>query len=330
MHTYREFLEIINLEIDRIGENDFTKEPMNLYDPIKYSLKSGGKRIRPVLCLMTAEMFGEDYANCIHTALAIEIFHNFTLIHDDIMDKSDKRRGNDTVHKKWNENIGILSGDAMTVLSLAYIIKTKKNLEKILEIFSETALEICEGQQYDMDFESTIDVSENQYIEMIRLKTAVLLATSLKAGAVLANANEEETKKLYDLGINLGLAFQLQDDLLDVFGNDKKFKKKLGGDIVENKKTYLLIQSLNLANEKQKKELTDLLSIKKYNKEEEKDKKINAVKKIYQELSIEHITNQKIEYYFQEADKIFDSLSIEVKKKKYLKEGIDMLKGREY
>jgi len=323
MHNYEEFLKIVNSKIQKI---DFPKEPRNLYEPIKYSLESGGKRIRPVLCLMAAEMFGEDYVNCINTALAIEIFHNFTLLHDDIMDKSDTRRGKLSVHKKWNENIAILSGDAMTVLSLAFIIKTKKNLVKILEIFTQAALEICEGQQYDMDFETTLNVSEDQYIEMIRLKTAVLLATSLKSGAVLANVDEKETKKLYDLGINLGLAFQLQDDLLDVFGNDEIFRKKLGGDIVENKKTYLLIQALNLANEKQKEELTHWLSTKEFDKEE----KINAVKNIYKGLNIENITKRKIEYYFQEADKIFESLNVKIEEKKYLKEGIDMLKGREY
>ena len=326
MYNYTEFLATINSEIDKINENDFSKEPRNLYEPIKYILGLGGKRIRPVLCLMAAEMFGEDYVNCINTALAIEIFHNFTLMHDDIMDKSDLRREKATVHKKWNENIAILSGDAMTVLSLAFIIKTKKNLEKILDLFTKTALEICEGQQYDMDFESTLDVSEDQYIEMIRLKTAVLLATSLKSGAVLANADEEEAEKLYNLGINLGLAFQLQDDLLDVFGDPKKFKKVLCCDIVGNKKTYLLIKALDLANEKQRKELTHWLSIHDF----DKDLKITSVKDIYEELNIEGITQQKIAYYFQEADRIFDSLNVEPDKKKYLKEGIDFLRGREY
>lgn len=326
MNDYKKFLEIINSEIDRVGKNDFTKEPKNLYEPIKYTLESGGKRIRPVLCLMAAEMFGEDYQNCINTALGIEIFHNFTLVHDDIMDKSDKRREKNTVHKQWNENIGILSGDAMTALSLFYLIKTKKNLEKILDIFTKVALEVCEGQQYDMDFESTLDVSENQYLEMIRLKTAVMLAASLKSGAVLANANEEETEKLYDLGVNLGIAFQLQDDLLDVFGDPQKFKKTLCCDIVDNKKTYLLIKALSLANQTQKKELTNWFTIETFDKED----KITAVKNIYKELDIEHITNQKIESYFREANRIFESLNVAAEKKQFLKEGIDMLKGREY
>ena len=233
-----------------------------LYRPIDYVLSMGGKHLRPSLMLMACNIFSEDIAPAIKPAIGIEIFHNFTLLHDDIMDKADSRRGKPTVHKKWEENVAILSGDAMLIKAYQYISTCpEKRLSKILEVFSQTAIEVCEGQQYDMDFEKESLVTEEMYLKMIRLKTAVLLGASLKIGAIIGGANQHEANCLYDFGINIGIAFQLKDDLLDVYGNSKKFGKTIGGDITCNKKTFLLIRTINKANEKEKEELEKWLNI---------------------------------------------------------------------
>ena len=322
MLDFETISKIINLKIEKFN---LSNRPENLYLPIKYSLNGGGKRIRPVLCLLANEMFDGNINDAIDVAIGIEIFHNFTLLHDDIMDNSDIRRGLATVHKKWNNNIAILSGDAMTIIAYQNIIKAKNNLKEILKVFSKTALEICEGQQYDMDFENRLDVSETEYLEMIKLKTAVLLAASLKIGALTANA-EGEYENIYNLGINLGMAFQLQDDYLDSYGNPEKFKKNLGGDIVSNKKTYLLIKALELSSEKTKSELINLLNEKNFIPSE----KIKTVKNIYNELELKKLSENLVEKYFFEAENNVNNIKISPKNKENLIKFINYLKNRNY
>jgi geranylgeranyl diphosphate synthase type II len=311
MYSVKELQNIINTEINNRSEELKKIAPENLYAPVNYSLEIGGKRLRPVLLLLSYNLFSDEIKNALPAAIALEVFHNFTLLHDDIMDKADVRRNKPTVHKKFDENSAILSGDAMAFLSYKFLLENRsEKLIDVIELFSKTAIEVCEGQQFDMDFETRLTVSEEEYLEMIRLKTAVLLACSLKAGALLANSNSEIATQLYDFGINLGLAFQLQDDLLDSFGNRETFGKRIGGDILANKKTYLLIQALATASAKQKKEL--LYWIDKVNFVEEE--KIYAVKNIYNQLKIKELTQAKIDYYFQKASLIIQKLAVDENK----------------
>jgi len=283
-----------------LESQSFLKEPENLYAPISYIMGLGGKRLRPILALMGCDAYAAPIQKAMPVAVAIEVFHNFTLLHDDIMDKAEMRRNKETVHIKYSENSAILSGDAMAFLSYKYILESKsQRLVDVIDLFSTTAIEVCEGQQYDMDFESRLDVSENEYLEMIRLKTAVLLACSLKAGALLANSDDNTNQQLYEFGLNLGLAFQLQDDYLDSFGNVETFGKKIGGDILSNKKTYLLINALEKASGTQKTELLTWLKKTKFNPQE----KIKAIKAIYHNLEIEKLILAKIDTYFQKASK---------------------------
>ena len=255
MLSFNEILEKVEHEISQLS---FEYPPKSLYDPIEYILSLGGKRIRPALALMACNLYKENIDNVINPALGVEVFHNFTLLHDDLMDKADKRRNKPTVHKVWNDNTAILSGDAMLIAAYQLIGKTEPDyLKEVFDLFTETALEICGGQQYDMEFESRMDVTEPEYIEMIRLKTAVLLACSLKIGAITGGASKEDAANLYDFGINIGLAFQLQDDLLDVYGDTATFGKNIGGDITCNKKTFLLIHAFELASPEQKAVLND-------------------------------------------------------------------------
>ncbi|PLX09367.1 MAG: isoprenyl synthetase [Marinilabiliales bacterium] len=309
-----------------LGKLDFGKSPERLYDPIYYALSVGGKRIRPVLCLMASELFGGNYEKTINAAFGIEIFHNFTLLHDDMMDKAEMRRGKPVVHVKWTENIALLSGDAMSVIAYKYISESPNNLKDLLDVFSDTALKICEGKQYDMDFETMSAVSEDEYLKMINLKTAVLLAASLKIGAICANADKANSEKLYRFGENLGMAFQLQDDLLDVYGNPAVFGKNIGGDIIANKKTYLLIKALELANQEQHKNLNYWLNLNKFVPEE----KINAVKSIYNEIGIREYSENLMNQYFKKAFDFFDSISIEPEKKEILKNYTLSMKKRDY
>ncbi|HOK37204.1 MAG: polyprenyl synthetase family protein [Bacteroidales bacterium] len=322
MLNAEDFLKIINEGIKHL---DFGNEPKNLYDPINYSLSVGGKRIRPVLCLLACQACGGDYKNALNAAYAIEIFHNFTLLHDDMMDNATLRRGKAVVHVKWNSNIALLSGDAMSVIAYKYISKTK-NLVPVLDVFSDTALKICEGQQYDMDFETRTDVSEEEYIKMINLKTAVLIAASLKIGALVADADFETANNLYECGRNIGLAFQLQDDYLDSFGNAKIFGKKIGGDIVSNKKTYLLIKALQISNKFTKEKLIKLLNQKDFDPEE----KIKAVLKIYEELKIKKFSEELMNFYIAQADRYFDKLNINSNEAEILREYLNSLKLRKY
>ncbi len=307
MYTFEELREKIEFEIQQRSKRLKEKRPVELYLPVEYSLEMGGKRLRPVLVLTAFNIFSEDISKALPAAIAIEVFHNFTLLHDDIMDKAELRRNRPTVHKKFNENNAILSGDAMAFLSYEFLLEnTSERLLDVTRLFSKTAVEVCEGQQYDMDFENRFDVVEDEYLEMIRLKTAVLLGCSLKSGVILAGVDEETSNKFYDYGINLGMAFQLQDDLLDTFGDQDKFGKKIGGDILANKKTYLLIKALELASKEQFEELTRWLKINGC----DSDEKISAVKNLYDQIGIKELTKKKIDFYFDKSVQILDGVNI--------------------
>ena len=302
-------------------------EPKELYDPIGYTLSLGGKRIRPLLILMGCDLYRGDLEKVTNVAIGIELFHNFTLLHDDIMDQAPIRRGKDTVHKKWNANVAILSGDTMFALATEYISQTQATvLPEVLQVFTMTARQVCEGQQYDMNFESQEYVSIPDYIRMIRLKTAVLIACSLKLGAVVAGANVEEKKKIYTFGENLGLAFQLQDDLLDTFGDGNKFGKEIGGDIIAKKKTFLYIKALELVNDMQREDLLSYLS----DRSMTPDDKIRRVKDLYRILHIEEITKAEISGYFDKALQCLDQMDVEQNDKKELHGFANRLLFREY
>lgn len=323
MIAFNDILQKIELEISQL---QFEYPPKSLYDPIEYILSLGGKRIRPALVLMACNLYKENVDNAIKPALGLEIFHNFTLLHDDLMDQADKRRNKPTVHKVWNANTAILSGDAMLIAAYRLIGETEsKSLKEILNLFTATALEICGGQQFDMEFESRTDVTECEYIEMIRLKTAVLLACALKMGAILGGAPEADAENLYQFGINIGLSFQLQDDLLDVYGNTATFGKNIGGDIVCNKKTFMLINALRLASPAQKAELNDWISKRTFNPEE----KIAAVTAIYNELRLKELSEIKITDYYNQAMKHLSSISISPKKLSTLTEVSNRLMNRQ-
>ena len=277
----------------------------------------GGKRIRPALALMACNLYRENIDNVINPALGIEVFHNFTLLHDDLMDKADKRRNKPTVHKVWNDNTAILSGDAMLIAAYQLIGKTEpEHLKEVFDLFTATALEICGGQQYDMEFESRTDVTEAEYIEMIRLKTAVLLACSLKTGAIMGNASTEDATNLYEFGINIGLAFQLQDDLLDVYGDTATFGKNIGGDIICNKKTFLLIHAFELASMEQKQTLKDWIGKESFNPAE----KIKTITAIYNTLNLKDITTAKMQGYYDKAMEHLSALNVSPEKLTILKE----------
>lgn len=293
MQTIDKHIELINSTISNI---EYPEMPSGLYDPVKYQLDMGGKRVRPLLTLMACDMFGGDVHEAILPALGLEIFHNFTLLHDDVMDKADIRRGRPTVHQAWNENCAILSGDAMQIIATQKVCEAPARVHKeCLDLYNKTALEICEGQQYDMEFETRDDVTADEYINMIRLKTAVLIGCSLKMGAIIAGATSSQADAIYKFGENIGLAFQLQDDYLDVYGDAKTFGKKIGGDILNNKKTYMLISALALAEGETKSRLLALLDA------EANDYKIEQVTAIYSELGIDKIAREKIAEYSQKA-----------------------------
>ncbi len=290
-------------EYKNIFENFLLKQipqrkPKNLYEPLRYVLSNGGKRIRPLLVLLSAESFGTNKELALPAASAIEIFHNFTLIHDDIMDKADIRRGKPTVHKKWNENLAILSGDTMLVWAYKMLENYDgETYKKLSSLLNQTAVEVCEGQQMDMDFETRNNVSIDEYLEMIRLKTAVLLGTALKFGGIVANIDESDLQNIYQFGMNLGIAFQIQDDYLDSFGNVEQFGKKIGGDIIDRKKTFLYIEALQQANETDKKRLIDLFD----NKLIEDNDLISNVLSLYHKYQIPQITKRKIDSYTQKS-----------------------------
>jgi len=313
MKTFDEITQIVSSALEQF---DLRKEPFGLYEPIAYVLSLGGKRIRPALTLMSCHLFTDDYSLAIKPALGIEVFHNFTLLHDDIMDRADIRRGRPTVHKKWDDNTAILSGDVMQISAYQLIAETpEKYLKPVLDLFSCTAIEICEGQQYDVEFENRKQVDAEEYLEMIRLKTAVLLGCALKTGAIIGGAGEEDAQNLYDFGINIGLAFQLKDDLLDVYGNELTFGKKIGGDILCNKKTYLLIHALQLAKDQIKHELNYWLTI----NNQEDNQKIQAVTSIYNQLGVKRICEEKMSFFYDSAIANLEKVSLSDTKKHELR-----------
>lgn len=325
MFTSNELLQIFNQYIDSIV---FDRKPASLYAPIKYSLSMGGKRIRPMLMLLTYQLYKNDPQSILPVAAALETYHNYTLLHDDLMDNALLRRGQPTVHKKWNANTAILSGDSMLVF--AYKLLAECNvykLKEVLDLFTITALEIGEGQQYDMDFELRNDVAESEYIEMIRLKTSVLLACSMKIGAILAGAPSEDANNLYRFGELIGLAFQLQDDYLDVYGDSKVFGKAIGGDIASNKKTFMLINALSRANETQRKELE--MWIANTNAKDEQ-KKIKAVTALYNAIGIDVLAQEKINFYFKESKKYLAAVPLSDEIKKELTDYVARMMKRNY
>jgi geranylgeranyl diphosphate synthase, type II len=305
MYTVEQLQKRVEEELEKRSAQLLDRSPAELYKPVIYSLGMGGKRLRPVLLLLAYNLFSDDIENALPAALALEVFHNFTLLHDDIMDKAEVRRNQPTVHIEFNENSAILSGDAMAFQSYKYLTECKSpQLLRTIDLFTTTAIEVCEGQQLDMDFEDRLDVREEEYLEMIRLKTAVLLACALKGGALLADASSDVANKFYEFGENLGLAFQLQDDLLDTFGDQQTFGKKIGGDILANKKTFLLINALENASAEKRKELLGWIE----NPEPVPEDKIKAVTAIFIGTGAKDNTEHKADEYFKRALAILEGL----------------------
>jgi geranylgeranyl diphosphate synthase, type II len=322
MKSFDEITQLVSGEINKL---DWTKEPQGLYAPIAYVLSLGGKRIRPAMTLMACELFNNDLQLAIAPALGIEVFHNFTLLHDDIMDKAPIRRSKPTVHVKWDDNTAILSGDVMQIAAYQLISKTPDQyLKQVLDLFSNTAAEICEGQQLDVEFEHRDKVDADEYLEMIRLKTAVLLGCSFKTGAIVGGASVSEAELLYNFGVNIGLAFQLKDDLLDVYGNEATFGKKIGGDILCNKKTFLLIHALEMANGEIKEELLRWLKIEDYRA----DDKIIAVTNIYNILGVKKICEDKMSFFYEKAVANLNELVVDDNKKQELRKLAQKLMSR--
>ena len=322
MHAVAHYQEIISNHFNSIVQK---KDPYNLYEPINYILSLGGKRLRPVLTLMSTEVFDVDCNKALAAATAIEVFHNFSLIHDDIMDAAPLRRGNETVHEKWDINRAILSGDAMLILAYQYFEEYDPAIfQQLAILFSKTALEVCEGQQYDVDFETRDNVTIPEYLKMIKYKTAVLVAAAMKMGAIVAETSIENANDIYHFGLNLGLAFQLQDDYLDAFGDPKTFGKQVGGDIIENKKTYLYLKAIEFASTSQKDQLQHLFSIQ---PSDTKDK-IILVKEIFDQSGASKANQKAIQDYTFKAFEILDNMNIGIDKKVVLKSFGEKLMNR--
>ncbi|OFY55643.1 MAG: isoprenyl synthetase [Bacteroidetes bacterium RBG_13_46_8] len=323
MYSIEDCQNIIN---KRFASLDLPEIPANLYDPVRYMIDLGGKRIRPSLVLMGCNVFTDKIEEAVNPAIAIEMFHNFTLMHDDIMDRSDLRRNKATVHKKWNENIGILSGDAMLIKAYEFIARCPaERMTEILKVFNTTALEVCEGQQYDMDFESSADVEIKDYLQMIELKTAVLLAASLKIGALIAGSPADDAERLYEFGRNLGIAFQLQDDLLDVYGSPERFGKQKGNDIVANKKTFLLLTALSIARGDMLAAMRHWMERKRFDRSE----KIRAITAVFDELNIREITTNKITSFYEDAYRSFMEVRCDTARKQPLIHFVRSMMDRE-
>ena len=313
MHSISHYQEVISNHFSALA---IDKEPNNLYEPIRYILSLGGKRMRPVLTLMTAEIFNTHCDKALAAATAVEVFHNFSLIHDDIMDDAPLRRGNETVHEKWNINTGILSGDAMLILAYQYFeLYDPVIFRELAKLFSKTALEVCEGQQYDVDFETRDDVTIPEYLKMIEYKTAVLVGAAMKMGAIVAETSEENANLIYDFGLNLGIAFQLQDDYLDAFGDPETFGKQVGGDIIENKKTYLYLKAKAFAEPAVKEQLLHLFSI----QPSDNTDKIHSVKEIFNATGASEATQEAIKAYTFKAFETLERMDIEDNKKELLR-----------
>lgn len=302
-----DILQYQQVFLDYLGTKKWVREPKNLYEPIDYILQLGGKRMRPILTLMAADIFSSDYKKALPAALAVEVFHNFTLIHDDIMDEAPLRRGKKTVHEKWNLNTGILSGDAMLILAYQFFESYEPEIfQELAKLFSKTALEVCDGQQLDVDFETRNDVTIDEYIEMIRLKTSVLVAAALKMGAIVSKTDAKNADLMYDFGLNLGLAFQLQDDYLDTFGDPETFGKQIAGDIIENKKTYLYLQALKLADKRDQQKLQFF-----YNQKlEDNSLKITEVTRIFELYDIPILIKAEIEFFTEKAFETLQEMDI--------------------
>jgi len=322
MRTSSEILHLVNDYIDHLP---YDRQPASLYEPVKYVLSLGGKRIRPVLMLLGYNLWREQPEDILMPAIGLETYHNYTLLHDDLMDNADMRRGHQTVHRRWNNNTAILSGDSMLVLAYQRVAQVPTDkLRPVLDLFTETALEIGEGQEYDMAFETRNDVTEDEYIEMIRLKTSVLLACALKMGAILADAPQKDIDCIYRLGEQLGLAFQLQDDLLDVYGDPAVFGKAIGGDITSNKKTYMLINAYNRADDRQRQELQRWITASQFDRAE----KVSAVTRLYDEIGIRQLCEQKINFYFAQAGNYLQQLNVADERKASLKAYMDEMLHR--
>ena len=321
MIELEKYTALIERELKRI---DFPSTPSNLYDPLRYFLNIGGKRMRPILTLLGGEAFGADKEKGLNSALAIEVFHNFSLIHDDIMDDAPLRRGQETVHEKWNNNIAILSGDVLLVKAYQLIAKNdSKSLPAILDIFNKTAVEVCEGQQMDMDFESRDNVSIDEYIEMIRLKTSVLLGCALETGAIVAGASKNDAKLIYEFGQQIGIAFQIQDDILDLYADPEKFGKQVGGDVISNKKTLLLLKAFEIANETQTVQLNALLA------EQDLVLKVKVVRELFDELGIREICKSIMNDHYSKAKLAINQITISDDSKRPLLELAAYLMERE-
>jgi len=322
----KQLTELQLLINDAVGKLSYPAYPADLYEPISYILSIGGKRMRPALLLLACDLFGGDVDKAIEPALAIEVFHNFTLMHDDIMDKAPLRRGKATVHEKWNTNVAILSGDAMMVEANRMMMKVDDNiLRKVLDVFNDTATGVCEGQQIDMSFEQRNDVSIEEYINMIRLKTAVLLGGTLKIGSIIGGAALTDADLIDAFGVNLGIAFQLQDDILDVYGDPEKFGKQVGGDIISNKKTFLLIRALELAKDNQAQTLSNWLNATEFDSVE----KVKVITGIYNELNIRQHAEEAMQTYADKAFAALDAINLPEGHKQYLHDFADGLLVRE-
>ena len=324
MMTSQEILKLVNNHLDSLADE---RQPRHLYEPIEYVLSLGGKRIRPTLMLLAYNLYREHPEDILMPACGIETYHNYTLLHDDLMDQADLRRGHETVHKRWDANTAILSGDSMLVLAYQRMAQCRPDkLKEVIDLFTQTALEIGEGQQYDMDFEKRDDVTEDEYIEMIRLKTSVLLACALKIGAILGDASAEDANNLYRFGEKIGLAFQLQDDFLDVYGDPKVFGKAIGGDIVSNKKTYMLINAFNRANAQQRAELERWTQLKDFDRQE----KIDAVTALYNDMGIDRLAQDKMATYYEESKKYLAAVQVPAEKKRELTAYAQQMMKRTY
>ncbi|MCR5679682.1 MAG: polyprenyl synthetase family protein [Prevotella sp.] len=324
MYNSEELLKEVNKALEGLS---YDRKPQSLYEPVRYVLSLGGKRIRPVLMLLSYRLYKENPQDIMMQALALETYHNYTLLHDDLMDNADLRRGHQTVHRRWDANTAILSGDSMLVLAYQRMQQCDpRHLPQVMSLFTETALEIGEGQQYDMDFETRNDVREEEYIEMIRLKTSVLLACAMKIGAILGDAPAKDADLLYKFGEQIGLAFQLQDDLLDVYGDEKVFGKAIGGDITSNKKTYMLINAVNRANPAQRAELMKWIEAKEFDRQE----KIAAVTRLYNEIGIRQMCEEKIRFYFEQSKKYLEQVSVGAERKEDLRHYTAEMMNRQY
>ena len=320
-------IEQVRTYIDKsIKELVFNKEPKELYEPIHYVFGTGGKRLRPLITLMACNLFDDNLDGALTPALGLEIFHNFTLLHDDIMDEADLRRNHPTVHKKWDQNVAILSGDVMAILAYEYITSCNINvLPDVIKVFNTTARQVCEGQQFDMNFEKLNQVTVEEYLKMIEMKTSVLLAGCMQIGAIIGGAKKEDAELLYNFGRDIGMAFQVQDDLLDTYGDTEVFGKRIGGDIIANKKTFLLIKALEKADSKQNGILNKLINESNNNHQE----KIDAVKGIYDDLNIKNLTSDLAGDYFKNALVNLDKVQVPEEKKVHLKQLAELLLKRE-